>query len=203
MMMSGDMNSYDGNIAMLEFDQNAEDIETLQYQGTDDIQMSLKSDEFTKLSPFFKEKALRTQQILKLKQSLNFHVSPTAQRNATFYIDTKQRESTNHLPEARLSNKFYTSRFQEIFGASGHDFQDDRIEYDESSIHYKELHVFDDMIKEIKDNKETWPGTKITDENSNKDKENQTKNKKAPKEQCGATSSGTWPPGFSPPFGSF
>lgn len=80
--------------------------------------MNLKSDEFTKLSPFFKDKALRTQQILKLKQSLNFHVSPTAQKNTTFYIDTKQTESARNLPEARLSHKFYASRFPEIAGAS-------------------------------------------------------------------------------------
>ena len=153
-------------------------MDSLQYQGTDDIQMNLKSDEFTKLSPFFKDKALRTQQILKLKQSLNFHISPTAHKNTTFYIDPKPKDSAHHLPEARLSHKFYSSRFPEIVGATEQESHDDRIVYDEGSIHYKELHFFDDMIRKINDEKEMWPGIKIADANS--DVESQSKNKKVP-----------------------
>lgn len=33
-----------------------------------------------------------------------------------------------------------------------------KIYYDENSIHYKELHPFDDLIKQINEEKEVWPG---------------------------------------------
>jgi len=81
----------------------------------------------------------------------------------------KHLASKRDPPEARLSYKYYTGRFPELTGATGEALNKDKMLYNSKSIHYKELHFFDDMIKKINDEKEMWPGIKITDTNANQD----------------------------------
>jgi hypothetical protein len=100
--------------------------------------------------------------------------------------------SKHNPPEARLSYKYYTGRYPELTGGAGEGLNIDKMLYNNKSIHYKELHFFDDMVQKIKDEKEMWPGIKITETNE------QT-NRKDKDSEATAKSS----PGFSPPFGSF
>ena len=195
-MTDGDMDSYDGNIPVVEVEDSL-DLDDSNYQSGDELEIELKSDAFTKLSPFFKDKALRSQQIVQLKKCLKFHISPSVQKNTTFYTDMKHLASKRDPPEARLSYKYYTGRFPELTGATGEALNKDKMLYNSKSIHYKELHFFDDMIKKINDEKEMWPGIKITDTNANQD------HVKKDKDPDGAPVSGRSAPGFSPPFGSF
>jgi hypothetical protein len=195
-MTDGDMDSYDGNIPVVEVEDSL-DLDDSNYQSGDELEIELKSDAFTKLSPFFKDKALRSQQIVQLKKCLKFHISPSVQKNTTFYTDMKHLASKRDPPEARLSYKYYTGRFPELTGATGEALNKDKMLYNSKSIHYKELHFFDDMIKKINDEKEMWPGIKITDTNANQD------HVKKDKDPDGAPASGRSAPGFSPPFGSF
>ena len=199
-MVDGDMDFYDGDIPVTEVE-DALDLDDSHYQSGDELEIELKADAFTKLSPFFKDKALRSQEIVQLKKCLQFHISPSVQRNTTFYMDMKSSTSKLDPPEARLSYKYYTGRFPEITGAAGEALNNDKMLYNNKSIHYKELHFFDDMIKKINDEKEMWPGIKITDTNTNQEQVNSQSRKD--KDPDGASTSGRSPPGFSPPFGSF
>lgn len=82
------------------------------------------------------------------------------EKNTTFYADAQVTPTM--MPQARISFRYYTNRYPELNCKSNK--QGNSIYYDESSIHYKELHLFDDMIKKINDEKEIWPGIVFNDQ---------------------------------------
>ena len=65
-MIDGDMDFYDGDIPVAEVE-DALDLDDSHYQSGDELEIELKADAFTKLSPFFKDRALRTQQIVQFE----------------------------------------------------------------------------------------------------------------------------------------
>jgi hypothetical protein len=73
-MVDGDMDFYDGDFPVAEVD-DALDLDDSHYQSGDDLETELKADAFTKLSPFFKDKALKAQQIVQLRKCLQYHIS--------------------------------------------------------------------------------------------------------------------------------
>lgn len=83
-------------------------------------------------------------------------------RNTTFYYEAAQDpETADGLARVRISYRYYTPRFPDLHSRDQPPSM--QIHYDESSIHYKELHFFDDMIRKINEEKEIWPGVKLQD----------------------------------------
>ena len=150
--------------------------------------IDLESTAFRDMSPYFQRLVIQPQVAESLKKALDFHISPITAKNTTFYFDRRQDLEAGRLPEARVSYKWYLPRHPELLEPSRRNKLLDPVPYDDSSLHYKELHFFDDMIRKIKDEKEIWPGIKLQDQG-----------------QVGAKKAEAKPeqPTFNPPFASF
>ena len=101
----------------------------------------------------------RPYQVAYLKQDLNYYIKPVSVKNTTFYFDTRIAErKLDGGVDARISYKYYTYRYPKV-----HKNKDKKmpLEYDQTNLHYKELHFYDDMINKINDEKEIWPGIKL------------------------------------------
>lgn len=164
---------------------------------TQEIMININSESFGEMRrDLAYQLVLNPKLISVLKSSAKFYLSPKNIKNATMYIDYRTDQEYEDLPEARVSYRYYTNRFPQLLGLGANASNFD-LHYDASSIHFKELNFFDEMVQKINDEKRIWPGLKLGENLPKEPEEALPDNSTAG--QCASDSEDA----FEPAFGSF